>query len=267
MIFLMIWRNFFKNADVSDFSKVTGRKSCKSKVCVVCLGISICILRLQRFKALSGSRSNMNLKIEDGNKKTHIAVNFDEKVYLVLAQRYKELSDGGGGTKDNEDIPYDLVGYLTEIDTGRIDSDYMNSRFEKYLKLIKQDGVPGELIEQAKSELHKTFAALTQEEQKYANIFLHDTERGDVIPEPGKTLRDYITEYQYRAKNDQIHRFAHAFGMDEEKLRNMMSLGLTETNINEFGRFDELRKSLIRQKLKNFWNHMSTQSLFRQKLI
>lgn len=169
-----------------------------------------------------------------------------------MAQRYKELSDGGDGTKDNEDIPYDLVGYLTEIDTGRIDSDYMNSRFEKYLKLIKQDGVPGELIEQARSELHKTFAALTQEEQKYANIFLHDTERGDVIPELGKTLRDYITEYQYRAKNDQIHRFAHAFGMDEEKLRNMMSLGLTEANINEFGRFDELRKSVDKAQAKEF---------------
>ena len=35
-------------------------------------------------------------------------------------------------------MPYDLVGYLIEIDTGRIDSDYMNSRFEKYLKLIEE---------------------------------------------------------------------------------------------------------------------------------
>lgn len=149
-------------------------------------------------------------------------------------------------------MPYDLVGYLIEIDTGRIDSDYMNSRFEKYLKLIKQEGIPGELIEQARAELHKTFAGLTQEEQKYANIFLHDTERGDVIPEPGKTLRDYITEYLYIAKDDQIHHFATAFGMDEEKLRDMMSLGLTEANINEFGRFDELRKSVDKEKAKKF---------------
>ena len=78
---------------------------------------------------------------------------------------------------------YDLSGYLVEIDTGVIDADYMNSRFVKYLKMIRQQGTPGELIEQAKAELHKTFATLTQEEQKYANIFLHDTERGDVIPE------------------------------------------------------------------------------------
>lgn len=131
--------------------------------------------------------------------------------------------------------------------------------FNTYLEAAKvqgfkwsQEGIPGELIEQARAELHKTFAGLTQEEQKYANIFLHDTERGDVIPEPGKTLRDYITEYLYTAKDDQIHHFATAFGMDEEKLRDMMSLGLTEANINEFGRFDELRKSVDKEKAKKF---------------
>ena len=38
--------------------------------------------------------------------------------------------------------------------------------------------------------------------------------------------------------------------MDEEKLRDMMSLGLTEANINEFGRFDEVRRVLIKKKQK-----------------
>lgn len=111
-------------------------------------------------------------------------MSFNENDFLTLAQRYKELassaSDEPGG---HEDMMYDLSGYLVEIDTGVIDADYMNSRFVKYLKMIRQQGTPGELIEQAKAELHKTFATLTQEEQKYANIFLHDTERGDVIPE------------------------------------------------------------------------------------
>ena len=64
--------------------------------------------------------------------------------------------------------------------------------------------------------------------------------------------KTYITEYLYIAKDDQIHHFATAFGMDEEKLRDMMSLGLTEANINEFGRFDELRKSVDKEKAKKF---------------
>lgn len=95
------------------------------------------------------------------------------------------------------DIPYDLVGYLTEIDTGVIDADYMNSRFDKYLKLIRQEGSSEESIEQAKAELHKTFCcpnARGAEIRKYLSA-PGRIERGDVIAEDGKTLRDYITEY------------------------------------------------------------------------
>ena len=206
---------------------------------------------------------------------------FNENAFLILAQRYKELSSASPddpGAQDI-DIPYDLVGYLTEIDTGIIDANYMNSRFDKYLKLIRQEGSSEELIEQAKAELHKTFAALTQEEQKYANLFLHDIERGDVMAEDGKTLRDYITEYQFRAKDDQIHRFATIFGLDEEKLRNMMGLNLNEATINEFGRFEELKKSVDKDKAKTFFEsrehiklitpkvNMKTDQLLRQFIL
>ena len=53
-----------------------------------------------------------------------------------------------------------------------------------------------------------TFVSLTQEEQKFANIFLHDIQSGDVKLKDGKTFRDYITEYLSRTKDDQIHRLA-----------------------------------------------------------
>ena len=43
------------------------------------------------------------------------------------------------------------------------------------------------------------------------------------------------------------------FGLDEEKLRNMMGLGLTKTNINEFGRLDELKKSVDKAKAKAYF--------------
>lgn len=241
----------FKNANIPDFTRLPEEKAVKAKFASLFRDFNT-YLEAAKVQGFKWSQELYEFADTENDEKTEITVDFDEKSYLILAQRYKELSEGGGEGGRNEDVPYDLVGYLIEIDTGRIDSDYMNSRFEKYLKLIKQEGIPGELIEQARAELHKTFAGLTQEEQKYANIFLHDTERGDVIPEPGKTLRDYITEYLYTAKDDQIHHFATAFGMDEEKLRDMMSLELTEANINEFGRFDELRKSVDKEKAKKF---------------
>ena len=40
---------------------------------------------------------------------------------------------GGSGAGTAPDVPYDIDGYLTEINTGKIDADYMNSKFEKYL--------------------------------------------------------------------------------------------------------------------------------------
>ena len=131
----------------------------------------------------------------------------------------------------------------------------MNSRFEKYLKALHSDETSEDLKELALNELHKSFATLNQEEQKYANIFLHDVQRGDVIVEEGKTLRDYITEYQFKAKNDQIHRFADTIGIDEDKLRGMMGLKLTETNINEFGRLDELKNTIDKSKAKAYFEN------------
>ncbi len=59
-----------------------------------------------------------------------------------------------------------------------------------------------------KPELHKTFATLSQEEQKYANIFLHDIQSGDIIVIAGKTFKEYVIEYCSQAKDDQIHRLA-----------------------------------------------------------
>ena len=104
---------------------------------------------------------------------------FDEKTYLILALRYKELSSGSGegGGGDSGEVPFEIDGYLTEIDTGKIDSDYMNTRFEKFLKTLKQNGVDSEQVQKTLDELHKSFASLSQDDQKYANIFIHDVQQ------------------------------------------------------------------------------------------
>ena len=177
-----------------------------------------------------------------------IRLHLDETTYLILALRYKELFSSGGAGPGSDDIPYEIDSYLTEINTGVIDANYMNSRFKKYIKAL-QDGTETAAV---LDELHKSFATLTQEEQKYANIFLHDVQNGDVKVDEGKTLRDYITEYMTRAKNDQIHRFAVAIGVDEAMLRGFMQLKVTEVNINEFGRFDKLKATVNRVTAKVF---------------
>ena len=237
----------FSNAGVENFEKLPD-------------DIAVCRKFAKEFNELNGYleaakiqgfRWDISSYMDDDTGEV-IDVTFDEGTYLVLVLRYKELN-GEGTDTDGDDIPYDLVGYITEIDTGRIDSDYMNSRFNKYIKLLSIEGATKETIEQAENELHKTFAMLSQEEQKYANIFLHDIQRGDVNIAEGKTLRDYINEYLSKAKNDQIHRLTLAIGVDEEKLRNIMSLRLNETNINEFGRYEELKKTIDKVKAMEYF--------------
>lgn len=193
----------------------------------------------------------------DTAKKYTISLLFSENDYIILAIRYKELfGQGSGSGTQGGDIPYDIDTYLTTISTDDIDANYMNSRFDKYLKLIHQNDASEDAIRQAEDELHKTFASLSQEEQKFADIFLHDIQRGDVIPEAGKSLRDYITEYMARAKDDQIHRIAVALGLNEDMLRSMMALRITDTTINEFGRFDALKATVDKKKAKNYFESL-----------
>lgn len=177
-----------------------------------------------------------------------------------MALRYKELFNNESAGEGRDGISFDIEGYLTEIDTGKIDSDYMNSTFSKYLKKL-QEGESKISLEEALNELHKTFASLTQEEQKFANIFLHDIQRGDVVPEKNKTLRDYITEYQFKAKNEQITYLVAVFGLDEAKLRQLLSISINENNINEYGCFDELRNSVDKTKAKHYFEKLEGKSI------
>ncbi len=183
----------------------------------------------------------------------------DERTYLTLVQRYKELFSSRSDASDSApDAPYELDGHITEIDTGLIDSDYMNSNFEKWLKCLEQDD---EGLAAAREELHRSFASLSQDDQRFAELFLHDVERGDATLKEGMTLRDYITSYAHKAKNAQVERVVEALGINGELLTTMTALDLTEANINEFGRFDNLKDSVDKSRAKAFFEQKEGKSL------
>lgn len=246
----------FKSSGVSDFTKLPNDHAEKAKFAQLFKDFNH-HLDAAKLQGFNWEQDIYTFNDEETGLNETIKLDFGSNDFMALVQRYKELSNGnddenGNGGSDGDDVPFDLVGYITEIDTGRIDAAYMNSRFEKYLKNLHQADITEEQLQASLDELHKSFATLTQDEQKYAEIFLHDVQRGEVVVGDGKTLRDYITEYQYKAKNDQIHSFAVAFGLDEDLLKNMMQLNLTEANIDEFGRFDKLKQSVNKAAAKAF---------------
>lgn len=232
--------------------------------------------RLQGFK---WQKLIYSFDIEGKSKKEVVELALDENTYLILVLRYKELFSETEGGAGGSDVPYEIEGYLTEINTDKIDADYMNTRFEKFLRSLYDENHDKEQLQKTLDELHKTFASLTQEEQKFAGIFLRDVQRGDAKLVEGKSFKDYVIEYQTSAKSDQIHKISLVLGLDESKLRAMIELGVTAKNLNEFGRFDELKATIDKAKAKKYIDklegeelpqrivNMKAQGLLRQFII
>jgi len=259
-------KELFSNAIVNDFERLPIEQPVCGQFAKLFKNLNE---HLDAAKIQGFTWSKLTYSFGKGKKKTEVTLSFDGNTYLILALRYKELSrgdSGGGGGPD--EVPFDISGHLTEIDTGKIDADYMNSRFDKFLKTL-QGGVDSKEIQKIVSELHKSFATLTQEEQKIANIFLNDVQRGDVTPEDGKTFRQYITEYQANAKNVQITELVNVLGKTESgniaafntKLSRLMNTGVTEANINEFGRFDDLKNCVDKSKAKAYFEKLEGTSI------
>lgn len=181
---------------------------------------------------------------EDPSTQVQLAISHHQ--YLTLLQRYKELGTGGGGVGGG--VPFDINSHITEIDTGKIDADYMNSRFEKYLKVLQSGDAQAE--DDTLAELHRSFTSLSQEDQKIAEIFLHDIQRGDVQIDPKRSFRDYLTQYKADAVDKEVAAIVACLGVDAAKLIALMNTHVTDANLNEFGRFDDLRGTVDQQKAK-----------------
>lgn len=187
---------------------------------------------------------------------TSVMLAFDENDYLVLALRYKELfGDGGGGDGADSDVPYDVHGYLTEIDTGRIDTNYMNEKFDKWLKRMQNatGASEGTAIDAMLDELHSSFASLAVEQQRYAEIVIQAAQSFDLEIRPGMTFIDYINEFQSADKSGQVLALVDAVGVDEAPLCTLMEQHVTEANINEFGRLDALKATCDMDAAKKYF--------------
>lgn len=258
-------KDLFEDADIEDFMKLPEDTASKKMFAKLFKEFNE-YLEAAKIQGFTWKQSSYQIQKEDDTVKS-IQVLITEKTYLILAQRYKELSspkDSSGS--NNDDIPYDIDGYLTTIATDDIDTEYMNSRFEKYLKLLQQPETDLQLLKQAEEELHRTFASLSQEDQKIANIFLHDIERGDVVIKDDMSFRDYLTEYKVNTKDTQIHNFAITFGLDENKLKKIMNRNVTENNINAYGDYQELLKSVNKQKAQKYFTELYGMNIILPKV-
>ncbi|KMK81547.1 type I restriction endonuclease subunit R [Pectobacterium brasiliense] len=244
----------FDGAGIDDFKTLPDDVSERATF-AKCFQEFSSILEAARIQSFTWEQTEY--KDEDDPSHT-VTVDISHQQYLTLLQRYKELGRSGGGDT-NDAIPFDIDSHISEIDTGKIDADYMNSRFKKYLKVL-QDG-DHEIREATLSELQRSFSSLSQDEQKIAEIFLRDMQRGDVEIDPSRSFRDYLTDYQAQAKSAEIEAIVKYLGIDADKLVALMSTRTTEANLNEYGRFDELKTTVDKQKAKAYFEALEGQSI------
>ena len=200
---------------------------------------------------------------EEGGGET-IVVKPTEAHFMLFLQRYKELrpgkTEGDGG--DPEETPtFSLDPYLTELETGKIDNDYMNSRFRKYLRKLNDGSATDEERAATLEELHKSFAYLSQEEQRLADLFLADVGAGTISLDTGKGFRDYLAEYANREKTQQRRRVVKYTGCDETLLTEMTEQHIAEDELNQYGRFDRLKKSIDIEAAKRYFEELEGKPL------
>lgn len=200
---------------------------------------------------IQGFTWNKNSYPDEDQNEDAIKMLIDEQTYLTLLARYKEITRGGGGGAGG-DVPYEIDVHITEYDTGKIDANYMNSNFDKYVKLIQGDSDPG-VVDAALKELHRSFSMLSQEEQRYAERFIHAVESGQAKLVPGKTFRDYITDYMKADEHARINRVVRRLGCYYALLKELLDRHATPSNIDDRGTFTELKKSVNKTKAENFF--------------
>lgn len=255
--------SLFKNENVGDLGKLPDSKEARGKFAKLFREFST-YLQASQIQGFAWDKVIDSVDV-DTDEVTILEVLPTEDEYNILLQRYKELKnpsdDDAEGGEDGGDITFDVDPYLTEQNTGVIDYAYMNSRFEKWLKQLSQTGVSEEELNATLEELHKSFAFLSQEDQKFANIFLHDVQTGDVQLQDGMTMQDYIFMYANNAKKEQVARLVKYLGVNQLLIYNLLDADVNEKNLNEYGRFDALKASVVKEKAQKYFTALEGKAL------
>ncbi|MGO5314339.1 type I restriction endonuclease subunit R, EcoR124 family [Bilifractor sp. LCP21S3_A7] len=252
----------FRSAGIPDMDRLPGDVPSKAKFAKLYREFST-YLQAARIQGMRWDRREYSSRIdpEDESREETITLIPTVKQYNILQQRYRELQRGRGVDDQEEEITFPIDPYLTEENTGVIDNDYMNARFEKWKKPLSDPSVPQEEKEKMLADLHKSYAFLSQEDQKYANIFLHDVQTGDVHLVPDRSFRDYIVMYEKNAKSEQVKRVVKYLGVSETQLTDMMKAHLTKNKLNEYGRFDALKATVVRDKAQTYFSQVDGKKL------
>lgn len=252
--------DIFKREGIPDFSAIfTDPDSIKTFICdFVSL---VHFLKSAKFQGFTWDQSEYNIE-ENGVLNTY-SLDFDEFTFDLILQRYKDLF--GGSAPRGDGLSFDINSTVFEMKGTKIDSSYVNSKFTIYVKDLF-GGNPSEK-ENAETQIHNIFATLSVEKQKYAELFLHDLQAGNVKLEDGKGLEDYIADYMVNDLERKIDEIAERYGLDREKLKNLKQVRPSASDIDSYGRYTSLMSTANIDKIVAYYSALDGVSISRKNAM
>lgn len=186
--------------------------------------------------------------VQENDSVITATLHFDQDTYNKLLARYKDLFVERGGS-DGGDVPFDLRSYINEIETDKIDQDYMNARFVKWLKTIDETEKAA-----AFEELHHSFAMLSKEDQKFAEQILHDVQSGDIQLEPNLTLSDYVAYYKQKNVNHKVQKVIDDLGLNSDLFKNLLARKYSDKDVPPPHILESLIETVDREKAETYFN-------------
>ncbi len=253
----------FTSNGIENFSKLPNSKEDRMKFA----SLFNELYRLLEASKVQGFRwKKLIYKFEHDDLISRVEVLIDENIFNILLIRYKELFtqiiiiDG--------DIPrYDINTSLVSIKTDRIDYDYMNSNFKKYVKELQINGKDSSIINEILNVLRNSFASLSQEDQKLCNIIIHDIQSGELIIKESDTFNDILNSYKKNKRIDNIRIFSERWGIPINELNDFIEETKNFRILDEYGRFDKLMTHSDLKKAIEYISEKENRKVDRIKAI
>ena len=180
----------------------------------------------------------------------NIELDLDKSTYDKLLLRYKELFTAKDGSGAGVSTPFDIETNLLEVQLDTIDYDYINKKFKMFVKEV-DDNKEGK--EKILADIYNSFGSFTKEDQEYARQIIIDIEEKRLaIKDDSMSFTDYILEYKIKSKNAIMDKVIDIFGLDKEKLKNLINRKPNEKSINEYNEFSNLIDTLDKDKVLKY---------------
>lgn len=241
--------DIFKSNGIQDFSKNPSNDPDIAKFVLAFNELSYTIesAKVQGFR---WDKHTYEFKHDDGGVSTESLI-FDKSTFDILTMRYRELlpSTMPSGATAIQVPPYDIDPSLITTSADKINYDYMEQNFTKYLREIQLYGCDGESARQVLDVLRRYFSSLSQEDQKLANIIIHDIQNGELRVDKDEKFIDILNRYRSNKRDKAITAFCQKWFLPEGKFREFAAHYSSLSTINEFGKKTELEKACDKQKL------------------